>query len=510
MVEGNGCPMHVGEVDLMSPAVQEDWYPTYDLLREQAPVYNLADSNIFVLTRYEDIVFVMRNPDRFPNGSNDRNPLLKFPEARQIYVERGWERKGPLGTNPPIHRIYRSLVDPFFTPAGAAKRSGKITELVDSLIEQFIGLPTIEFMRDFARPLPVMVITAMLGFPLDDLESLRRWSAAWVMPFARGLTLEQEIYVAEQGVEFQHYIHAHLQRRRAEPGDADDVMTHLVNCTATFPDGETRALTDAEIINILDHLYIGGNETTTFALTSGLWLLLRQPEIEARLRANPKLIGQFIEEVLRLESPTQGLYRMAGDDWTIHGVTIPKDSVIHIRYAAGNRDQRMFPDPEVLDLDRSNSARHVAFGIGEHHCPGAGLSRAEQLIAWQRLFARVESFRAAPGRNDFKHLPGFVLRSLNELWVDIRPAGMRLDRVTDEFTASTTPKGLLRAHRVAAGAWGRLHVRAGSLTFIFEDRPGNAHLLGTGESIDIPPGIAHRVEPGADCRFVVEFYEIPA
>ena len=200
--------------------------------------------------------------------------------------------------------MYRSLVDRFFTPAGAARRSQRSTALVDALSDLFVDEDEIEFVMDFALPLPVTVITAMLGFPLADIARLKRWSEAWVMPVARGLTHDQEIYVAEQGVEFQRYIYDRLEERRRSPADPDDVLIHLVNVDATFPDGVTRRLSDAEIISMLDHLYAGGNETTTLALTSGLALLLTNPEVEARLRAEPARIPQFVEEVLRLESTT--------------------------------------------------------------------------------------------------------------------------------------------------------------------------------------------------------------
>ena len=132
-------------------------------------------------------------------------------------------------------------------------------------------------------------------------------------------------------------------------------------------------LTDGEIVNMVDHLYIGGNETTTFALTSGLWLLIQHPELQDRLRAEPHRIRAFVDEVLRLESPTQGMDRHAAVDTEIAGVPIPAGSHIHIRYAAANRDAEQFPHPTELDIERANGHRHLAFSLGETHCPGTGL-----------------------------------------------------------------------------------------------------------------------------------------
>ena len=144
--------------------------------------------------------------------------------------------------------------------------------------------------------------------------------------------------------------------------------------------------------------------------------------VEARLRSDRSKLPRFVDEVLRLESPTQGLYRHNTEDVELHGVTIPKGSTIHLRFGAANRDERVFADPTELDLDRTNSARHLAFGQGEHHCPGAGLSRLEQVVAFDILLDRIADWRLTPGRNDFHHTPGFVLRALDHLHVDITPA----------------------------------------------------------------------------------------
>ena len=148
--------------------------------------------------------------------------------------------------------------------------------------------------------------------------------------------------------------------------------------------------------------------------------MLRQPGLQQQLRADASKIPVFVDEVLRLESPTQGLYRHNLVDVELHGVTIPAGSTVHLRFAAANRDARVFDDPDRLNLERANAARHVAFGQGEHHCPGAGLSRLEQCIAFEVLLNRVAEFQLLP-RNDFRHKPGFVLRALEELHVSFTP-----------------------------------------------------------------------------------------
>lgn len=409
--------MDQASIDLFDPETQEDWYPAYERLRDEHPVYRLPDSNMYVLTRYEDIMQVVRDPKLFSN-EHERlggDLLIKHEEARDYYCEHGLGkdegigRWSPLSIDPPRHRKYRELIDPFFQGAALAKARPMIEGLVDELIDGFADAGEVEIISAFAEPLPMTVITTLLGLPLEDLPQLKKWSATWASPFARGLTLEQEMDVAKQGVDFQNYIRDFADARRREP--RDDILSHLVQVRF---EGE-RLLTDHEIASIVDHLFIGGNETTTFAITSGMWIMLREPSIYRALQSDPSRIPTFGEEVLRLESPTQGLYRTASEDTEIRGVPIPKGATIHIRFAAANRDETMFPNPDSVDLCRANASRHLAFSKGEHHCPGAGLSRLEQVVAYERLLERLPNLRLTPERNDFTHWPGFVLRALHHL-----------------------------------------------------------------------------------------------
>lgn len=412
------CPFHV---DLTDPAVQEDWYPTYDRLRNEQPVYRVPETGEFILTRYTDIRRVLADPELFPNhwsASKDFN-LIRSPRALAIYREKGWQRYAPLASNPPLHRHYRVLVNRWFNGPGARKAAPTIRQLIAELVESWIATGHVEFVSQFAIPLPMRVITALMGFPQEDLEQLKVWSEAWARPFARNLSESEEIDVAEKGVAFQRYIHDQLQQRRTAPGS--DFLTFLSEVTFEGDPAGPRPLTDREIVNSIDHLYIGGNETTTFALTSAFWLMLQRPGTEQKLRDNRKLIPNFINEVMRLESPTQGLWRGVARDTTIGNVDIPAGSTLHLRYAAGNRDPETFPEPTELQIERKNASQHLAFAAGIHRCPGEGLSKLEQELALNHLFDRAHDFSFTPGRNDFAHHPGFVLRALKELHLDFTP-----------------------------------------------------------------------------------------
>ena len=395
-------------IDLFDPAVQEDWFSAYRRLQEEAPIFKIPGTSTYVVTRYADVMHVMRHQDVFPSGTGLTN---RHAGAAEVYARRGWDRMAPLSVNPPEHREYRKLVDHHFTAAGSDRYAEMIQSVIDELIDAFANDGQVDVMEAFALPLPVRMITNILGFPDEDIDRLKAWSSAWVLPFAGGLTDADHVWVAEQVVEFQGYIQERLDEKRAEPGD--DVLSQL----AAARYGDERPLTDPEIISMIDHLYIGGNETTTFAITSALWILLREPGLYERVRDDRSLVQPFLEEALRLESPTQGLYRRVACDTDLGGTVLPEGSTVHIRYAAANRDPEMFPDPERVDLERPNMMRHMAFSLGEHHCPGEGLSRLEQRLALNTILDRLPELRLGAD-NNFAHAPGFVLRSLNRLNIE--------------------------------------------------------------------------------------------
>ncbi len=409
-------------VDLFSVETQEDWYPTYKYLRDEQPVYLVPGTNEYVISRYHDIMQVLRHQKTFPTGASKR----RSPAAQQVYDRGGWERMTPLGTNPPIHRHYRDLVDHFLAGDGLDQWRPFIEQTIDVLFAEFEGDGHVEWIAQYSSKLPSRVITHMLGLPLEHLDQLRAWSSAWVLPFIRKLEPDEDVWVAEQVVEFYDYLKAAIAEKRSNPGN--DIITSLTQ--ASFA-GE-RSLTDQEIITTVDHLFIGGNETTTFAMASGLWILLREPGLYDRLAGDRTRIADFVEEVLRIESPTQGLWRAVAEDAMIDGVAIPAGSTVHLRYASANRDERMFACPADVDLDRPNSGRHMAFSLGEHHCPGAGLTRLEQALTLEAIFDRLPNLRLTPGRNDFTHVPMFAMRSLRELHVDFDPR----PRLADEQGAS--------------------------------------------------------------------------
>jgi cytochrome P450 len=421
----SGCPFdRVEDIDFMDPVVQENWFDAYDLIREESPAYFMPQIGMYVLTRYEDIEYVLRNAEIFTHGpaEADVEPLLKFPEAVALYEEKGWPRVAPLGFDVPHHPHYQALVAEQLSAEGIRRREQFIRQTANELVDDWVDAGEVEFMKEFAEPLPMLVIARILGFPPMDLPQLKQWSEAWVLPFSRGLTLEQEIWAVEKHIELQHYIFDAIKERNKQP--RDDVISILMRSEYEDIDlSKKRKLTEAEIIGMVDHMLIGGNETTAFALSNGLWLLFRNPDVYAEIEADHAKIKPFVEEVLRIESPTQGLIRHVQQDVEISGVHLPRGSVLSIRYGAGNRDPRRYPDPETPDLSRKGVGRHLALGMGEHVCPGARLTRREQILSWEVLLTRLRNMRPVEAKNTYEHLPGMWVRALKSIHMAFDKAG---------------------------------------------------------------------------------------
>jgi cytochrome P450 len=406
------CP---ADFDFFSPEVIESPYEFYEAIRREAPVYQLPGTDIYMLSRWEDIRQVNRDTETFSNNFQD---LLKgpepSPEAAAIY-ESGYEQPPTLLTlDPPEHKVFRSLINKVFSARRVEKMHGYIEEVVDELIDGFIDKGECEFVHDFATPLPVYVIADQLGVPRKDLRRIKLWSDAFASRLGGLATPEEEVENARLIVEYQHYLAKIIEDRRANP--QDDMISDLANNTIKHADGE-RLMSVEELLSMIEQLLVAGNETTTSATTGGLLSLIQLSDQLQVLLDDPGMIDNAVEEILRLESPSAGLWRVVTRDTELKGVAIPKGALLQLRYAAANRDEQVFDDPERMDVCRKNADDHIAFGYGTHFCPGAFLGRKEMQVAFDRLLHRLTNIRLAEGKNDLTHWPNMVLRGLKELHI---------------------------------------------------------------------------------------------
>jgi cytochrome P450 len=274
----------------------------------------------------------------------------------------------------------------------------------------------VELVSQFAVGLPLTVIADSLGVPRQDMGKFKKWSDDSVAPLGGMISYQRQIECARSLVEFQHYFAARLEERRLEP--RDDLLTDLVNARLAG----VEALNVPEMLNILQQLLVAGNETTTNLIASAMMLLVRSPEQMTALRTDPSRIPNFVEEALRMESPVSALFRVTLVDTEVGGVKIPAGTRVIVIYGSANRDDGQFPDSHRLNLERDNARSHLAFGQGVHFCIGAALARLESRVAFETLLGRLHNLRFMPERNDFTHTPSFILRGLEELWLEFDAA----------------------------------------------------------------------------------------
>lgn len=225
------------------------------------------------------------------------------------------------------------------------------------------------------------------------------------------MTFERELEVAQIITDMQKYMERSIAQVREKPDGR--LLSRVVEAQI---DG--RHLDMRELMSILQQLITGGSDTTSAALGSGLKLLIENPEVERKLREQPSLIPNFVEEILRIAAPLQTMFRRAVEDVEIEGVKIPKDSIIEVRYGSGNLDPTVYDTPSKLDLGRANSSSHLAFGAGTHLCIGNQLARAELRLAFEAILDRMENIRFAQGDESYAFTELYVSNGLTKLLIE--------------------------------------------------------------------------------------------
>lgn len=372
------------------PEMRTDPYPTYRRLREEDPVHYSSVVKSWVLTRHADVLNFFSDDEEL---SSDRRKAAKYRGPRTDTLA-GFQSDGP------HHARYRNLATKAFTPRVIDGMRARIETIVDELLSRFDG--EADLIEGFARPLPMTVISEILGVPASDHEKFHRWG----YDFATSTDHAYKGLGGTAGPEMARYFAQLVPERRREP--RDDLITQLIQTTEN---GDS--LNDGEIISVLVSLLFAGHETTVNLIGNGMLSLLRDRDQFDRV-LNEEVARPTVEEFLRYESPAQIISRSAVRDVEIGGRMIKTgDSVIGLLGAA-NRDPNVFEDPDALDVARSPNA-HVAFGHGVHFCIGAQLSRLEGRIAIPALVKRFPNMKLVDGEADWRETA--VLRGLNSLRV---------------------------------------------------------------------------------------------
>jgi len=396
----------------MDPAVQDDPFATYAEMHEKCPVYRLPETGLVMVTKYEDVRTVMTDPSIFssqPSGGAGRQTDIALAHAEYMATH-GWVKARTLQrTDPPVHTRYRKLLGRVFTNRRVKGMAPRIDEITAMLFDQFMDRGSCEWVSELALPLPGMFIAEQLGLDTDQIDVFKSWAESMLAMSQRVLTLEQALEAAKTEVEAQQFMAAEFDKRRADP--TDDLISALVHAHGDDED----PFTMEELQDLMHQLITGGFETTTAALTTGMWHLLRFPEQHQMLRDDPSLIPNFIEESLRFDSPVAGLWRTAACPASINGFDIDEGQPVMARYAAANRDADQFPNPDEFDMMRENANTHVAFGVGNHFCIGAALARQELLSAFEAVIARMDNLSLAEPLEDQPHEFSFFLRPMKPM-----------------------------------------------------------------------------------------------
>jgi pimeloyl-[acyl-carrier protein] synthase len=386
-------------------------YRFYRELREADPVHWDSFLHAWVVTRYTDIVTVLSRlsadrtltPEKLDTmGLAALNPIIEV-MARQM-----------LFRDPPAHTRLRSLCAAAFTPGRVAVLREHIQDIADRLIDGFIGKGSADIVNDLAAPMPAIVTAEMLGVPVSDHEKLKQWSIDFAEILGNFQHEPDRVKrVANSVREMTEYFRAAIHQQETDPHEG------LVNSLVQAQVDGVR-LTEEEIIANCILTMIGGQETSTNLISSGLLTLLQHPDQTRILLADPSLIPSAVEELLRYESPIQHTARVAQEDFLLGGKLIRRGQTVVAVLAAGNRDPERFPNPDLLDVRRGDKG-HLAFGWAAHFCFGAPLARIEGQIAFSTILRRLKHLALAS--EDFVWRENFGLRGLSGLPVRFQACG---------------------------------------------------------------------------------------
>jgi cytochrome P450 len=413
--------MNKPQGNVFAPETLIDPFDYYRAVHEAGvAIEYLEGMNTYVVYSYDLCGEATTKPEIF---SNDFTALMgrEQDEEIQAIAAEGWPDLPTLLTaDAPVHTRNRKLVNLAFSAPRVNAIEADMRAKSIELIEAFADRGHCEFVEEFGVPLPVAMIAGQIGLE-DDPKRVKRWSDAAVDRFSQMVDHERKKECVRSLVEFQHYIKGLIDDRKANGGN--DLLTDLVEARV---EGET-PLTDPEIMSLMQQFMVAGNETTTSTLAGGLLQLIRNPDQMAKAKAaaggrDPKVIGNLVEEALRYETPTAGMWRIVKQDTELGGVSIPAGSVVQLRYAAANRDPGKFPDPDTFDIERTNARTHLSFGKGPHMCVGNMLSRKEMLVAFDELLERLDDFAVAD-ENAIRILPNILLRGVTHLPITFKRAG---------------------------------------------------------------------------------------
>ena len=412
----------LSDYTLADPRVMQNPYPYFERLRAEDPVHFDERMRTWLVTRHEDIVEAARNTEVFSDemrvSAAVRSPFQ--PEVDEYIKQQGFMVLDPADSfkvDGELHTRRRKLISHAFTGPVVSRMEARVAEICREKVASFLAVGDADLVRDYAMPIPILVICDTLGLPMDRIEEVSRGADSMVAHVGAGGTREQVFQHAENVMQLQRFAQEAIDQRRLKP--SADLISGLVH--ARIEDSLAPQLNNRELMAITTTAIAGGVDTTRNGIAFAMHALATRPDLLARLQSTKdkeqdKEIGKFVEEVLRFYSPVPTLPRIVKTETVLGGKTIPQGSFVLLCWASGNRDAQRFAEADTFDMDRGNTNQHLAFGLGVHYCLGAMLARQEMKCAIREIVNSVESLElaVAPDQLDLSNSM-VILRGLKSL-----------------------------------------------------------------------------------------------
>jgi cytochrome P450 len=416
-------PRIEGTESRLDPAIRNDPFPFYKALREQRPVYYDPGLDVWLVTRYDDARAVLADSGTYSleHGYQDRYANGHVEELAEILDREGGGFIRDLAIDPPAHTRLRKLTEKAFTAHRVKSLEPRIRQIVIDLIEPLAEKGWGDGMLDIGAPLTAHLICEQLGMDWDAIGTAKvaKWTTAIIAQIGRMQTREEMIENAHIIADLQRTIIAEIEERQRQL--REDMISDLV--TARIEGEDNPALDFRELVATVRAFLIAGNDTTAAGIANLLHVLATNEGLADRMLEhvdNDRVMGRFVEEVMRLHPPVHGLFRTAMKDVEIGGVAIPAMSQICVMYASANYDEARFADPETLDVDRPNVGANLTFGSGIHKCVGIALARMEVKVAAQEFIRRLTDIRLAVPEEELTFLPTLATHTFEKLPLTFR------------------------------------------------------------------------------------------